>query len=374
MPERIRSVRLSLELSRGQGNIEGFVHDPTWGRHPFYGWLQLGTVLDRARSLPGDSADHVGRPVHLLAIDGGGVRGLIPALILAELEARTGRGCAELFDLFAGTGTGGVVALALTTLRDDTGTPWRAADVVDFFDRHGPAIFSGLPPSGSPPQPSEPDTDSLLDAAFSAYFAEQTIATAVRPVIVTAYDLSRHEPVTLGSRQAAEDRSWDLPMRLAARATSATPTLFSPLRIRLGKTGQDRLLADGGLYANNPSLHAYSHAQQTFPGARIHLLSLGTGEAMPATTWADVDDWKPAQWARPLFQIALDGVSRDVHSHLGTVLDAASYWRIQSPLPSACAALDDATPANLTYLHEHGQRVIRHFDRQLDAACNALTN
>ena len=50
----------------------------------------------------------------LLSIDGGGVRGIIPAIILAEIEKRTGKRICELFDLIAGTSTGGILTLGLT--------------------------------------------------------------------------------------------------------------------------------------------------------------------------------------------------------------------------------------------------------------------
>jgi patatin-like phospholipase/acyl hydrolase len=48
----------------------------------------------------------------VLSIDGGGIRGLIPAVVLAEIERRTGRRIADLFDLIAGTSTGGILAAA----------------------------------------------------------------------------------------------------------------------------------------------------------------------------------------------------------------------------------------------------------------------
>jgi uncharacterized protein len=51
--------------------------------------------------------------MRILAIDGGGIRGLIPAIVLAELERRAGRRASELFDLIAGTSTGGMLACAL---------------------------------------------------------------------------------------------------------------------------------------------------------------------------------------------------------------------------------------------------------------------
>ena len=61
----------------------------------------------------------------VLAIDGGGIRGLIPALVLAEIERRTGRRTAEMFDLIAGTSTGGILACALSR-RGDDGRPARS--------------------------------------------------------------------------------------------------------------------------------------------------------------------------------------------------------------------------------------------------------
>ena len=51
------------------------------------------------------------RPVKILSIDGGGIRGIIPALLLSEIERQTQRPIAELFDLIAGTSTGGILAL-----------------------------------------------------------------------------------------------------------------------------------------------------------------------------------------------------------------------------------------------------------------------
>ena len=51
--------------------------------------------------------------VKILSIDGGGIRGLIPAMMLDALERKMGHPAAELFDVIAGTSTGGILALAL---------------------------------------------------------------------------------------------------------------------------------------------------------------------------------------------------------------------------------------------------------------------
>ena len=64
----------------------------------------------------------------VLCIDGGGIRGLIPALVLAEIERRTGRRIAEMVDLVAGTSTGGVLACGLTRPGTD-GEPAHTAEL-----------------------------------------------------------------------------------------------------------------------------------------------------------------------------------------------------------------------------------------------------
>ena len=50
----------------------------------------------------------------VLAVDGGGIRGIIPALVLAAIEEQTQPPDSELFDLVSGTSTGGIIALGVT--------------------------------------------------------------------------------------------------------------------------------------------------------------------------------------------------------------------------------------------------------------------
>src|SRR6185503_11151476 len=74
--------------------------------------------------------------MRVLAIDGGGIRGLIPALVLTELERRAGRRAYEMFDLIAGTSTGGILACALCAP-----DPLPASDLVQLYTGEGPKIF-----------------------------------------------------------------------------------------------------------------------------------------------------------------------------------------------------------------------------------------
>ena len=77
----------------------------------------------------------------VLSIDGGGIRGIIPAMVLAEIEARTGKRSAEMFDLVAGTSTGGILALGLTKPEQDGGPEYSAERLIELYDGEGGRIF-----------------------------------------------------------------------------------------------------------------------------------------------------------------------------------------------------------------------------------------
>ncbi len=85
------------------------------------------------------------RLFRILALDGGGMRGIIPGEVLAYVEERTRRPVHALFDLVAGTSAGGLLGLALTVPRPGRAEPWAAADALDVFRRDGPRIFSRGP-------------------------------------------------------------------------------------------------------------------------------------------------------------------------------------------------------------------------------------
>ena len=80
--------------------------------------------------------------VRILSIDGGGIRGIIPARILQEIEETTGKAVAELFDLIAGTSTGGILALGLTKRAENGRPEYAAADLVELCEAEGPRIFN----------------------------------------------------------------------------------------------------------------------------------------------------------------------------------------------------------------------------------------
>ncbi len=289
----------------------------------------------------------------ILAVDGGGIRGIIPALVLAEIERRSGRRIGELVDLVAGTSTGGIIACALT--RPD---PLPAIAVAAIYEEEGPKIFdrSLLKRIRS--------VDGLLDerydsaglvAALEKHLAGVRLADADPPVLLTAYDIERRRAVLLRTGES------DVSMVDAAHATSAAPTYFEPVAV------DGAALIDGGVFATNPSVCAYAQV-----GGELELLaSLGTGEHTRPLPLAEVRNWGQLEWVRPLIDVVFDGSADAVDLQLGALL-GADYIRLQTPLDEASDALDDASPENLAALRREAERLIAARDDEIDRLCARL--
>ena len=175
-------------------------------------------------------------PVKVLSIDGGGIKGIIPATVLAYIEERTGRPIASLFDLIAGTSTGGIIALGLTKPGADGAPAYTARDGVELYVRDGPKIFSRpwyrrLPlfQLFEERYPSGP-----IDEVFDRRFGNARLSESLTEVIITAYEIERRTPFFFKSRHAVDPskRGYDFLMKDAARATAAAPTYFEPAKVK----------------------------------------------------------------------------------------------------------------------------------------------
>jgi predicted acylesterase/phospholipase RssA len=291
--------------------------------------------------------------VKVLAIDGGGIRGLIPALVLAEIEQRAGRPIASLFDLVAGTSTGAIIACALT--KPNAMSAQRVAEV---YTVDGPKIFDRsllktVTSLGGLIQ--ERYDSSGLVTSLRNHLGDARLTEATTGILVTAYDLQSRQAMLLR-------RSDDVSMVDAAHASSAAPTYFEP--VRLGA----RTLVDGGVFAINPAGLGYGEA-----GGRLDVLaSLGTGEQTRPLPFGEVKDWGELQWARPIIDVVFDGSADAVDLQLSKLIDG-HYIRLQTRLDEASDALDDASEENLAALRREAERLISQRSADIDRLVAAVT-
>ena len=182
----------------------------------------------------------------VLSIDGGGIRGIIPAMVLAEIERRTSKTTSELFDLVAGTSTGGILALGLTKPGEGGKPEYSAKRLIELYETEGGKIFS-IPVwhrlrSGWGVAEEKYPSEGVEEVA-KRYFEKVYLAEALTEVLVTAYEIERRGPWFFKRRHARDkNREGDnFLMRDVARATSAAPTYFEPLQLEWGAAWQTRL-------------------------------------------------------------------------------------------------------------------------------------
>jgi patatin-like phospholipase/acyl hydrolase len=302
--------------------------------------------------------------MRVLSIDGGGIRGLIPAVVLTEVEKRSGKRIYELFDLIAGTSTGGILACALCAP-----DPLPAEQLVGLYEDEGPRIFERslkqriVSAEGLLDEKYE---STALDKALERFLSDKRLAETKPDLIVPAYNMGDPGPYFFKSRKAREENE-DFPLSEVARATSAAPTYFEALEL----AGQ--AFVDGGVFATNPAMCAFAEVMRFQPTADILLLSLGTGQRTHKRGYDQVKGWGLVEWAKPILDVVFDGVSDAVDYQLQHVLDEGHYWRLQVELTQASDDMDDAGAGNLRDLRAQAEQLIADRSAAIDAAIAALT-
>ena len=225
---------------------------------------------------------------HILALDGGGVRGIYPAHILAKLEETSGKRIADSFDLIAGTSTGAIVASAAAI--------GMALDkVVELFELEAARIFQkgrlfnfGLWSSKYSREP--------LVGVVRSVVKGQRLGDIVTPLLITGSDVSTGGVHVFKSGYLRQlgwpyTRDGDVLLSDAILASCAAPSYFNPHVV------DSYLLADGGLWANNPSIIALVEALSKFDRSldQVQILSIGTGHSKTFYTrkqrWGLLTGW-----------------------------------------------------------------------------------
>ena len=276
----------------------------------------------------------------ILALSGGGFRGLYTAKILADIEDQIGAPIASKFDLIAGTSIGGILALAVAL-------EIPAQKMVDLFEKPGEDIFKprfnffGTLRSAYSPEPLK---RLLQDESL---FGQQPLGECKHPVIVPAINYSRGEPQLFKTPHHLDFiRDHKFALVDVALATSAAPMYFPR------HTFNNNQYVDGGLYANAPGQLAVHEAQQ-FMGQSIesiYVLAVGTMSskftANPGRNRAGgTFDWgglKPAKTPERLFSVSISVLETLTHKVLGHQLEGR-YTLIDDALTdevSKAVALD----------------------------------
>lgn len=316
--------------------------------------------------------------VRILSIDGGGIRGIIPGVILSEIETRIqeqeknkNARLADYVDLVAGTSTGGILACGLLIPNNGKGpsSKYTMQEVVDIYFDRGDEIFHipfahRVRTAGGIRDEKFPN-DELKEALMDK-FDEIWLSQLLKPCMITAYDTKRRE-TKFFTQHDASSSARDFLVRDVALATSAAPTYFEAARIK-SKLQVPYPLIDGGVFANNPAMCAYAEARSmefkgkfNLPTAKdMFLVSIGTGSIKKAYQYKDVKDFGMLEWIKPVIDIMMSANSETVHFQLrkmfntvtGKGMENPDYVRMEPELLDASPEMDDASEMNMNNLRE----------------------
>lgn len=268
------------------------------------------------------------RPFQILCLDGGGLKGLFSAVVLAELENDLGVDLLDHFDLVAGTSAGGIIALAF-------GKGLSAAEIVDFYGQLGTSVFSE--PRRLPLRSAKHQAPKLR-AALDSVFGDTLLGASRVPLVIPSFSLDAQSVYIFKTPHHKRlKRDWKVPMAEVAMATSAAPTFLPAFRL-----GSTRLI-DGGVWANNPVLVAIAEARSLLGASLddVRILSLGTTtevKAMPAS----LDKGGLIPWGLKGRSILLDAPAAGTHTTAGHLIGLDRIHRMDAAVAAGQFKLDRA--------------------------------
>lgn len=271
-----------------------------------------------------------GENFYILALDGGGARGIYPACVLASVERNLGKPIKDCFDLITGTSTGAIIAGAAAAGVE-------MSTVVDLFDKEAPQVFRSRR-SGLGLVRSKYARQSL-EQLVKEYLPHKRLGEISTPLLITSSSISTGGVHVFKSKYLDEIgeqyfRDGDVLLSDAVLASCAAPSYFDPVQVG------DYLLADGGLWANNPSILAVTEAVSKFnrPIEQVHILSIGTGK--PLNLYRRRRFWGLATgWGRQKLVEYFLSLQSQASANMASLLLGDRYFRLDPEIGNW--ALDD---------------------------------
>jgi patatin-like phospholipase/acyl hydrolase len=298
--------------------------------------------------------DDCSHKVFILTIDGGGIRGVIPARILAEIERLMGGvHLSELFNVFGGTSTGGLIVLSANMPNKERPylPLYNAQEILDLYMEKKENIFDKtsifcLPGIKSPLYKSAQKTIFCKES-----FGETRLSELLNPCFVVVDNVTKGDTELYGSHNAFLGETFNRCVWKAADTTSAAPVFFAGI---IEDDDDADLLRDGGLSANNPAALALDEARKLFPNKKDEdfiLVSIGTGTNKIKSSQQDLTILHAADLIGGFMEGASNAVDRQMRAQLGD-----NYFRFQTLLDKV--STDDISDDYIIDMIEAAEKTI----------------
>lgn len=286
--------------------------------------------------------------LQILALDGGGIKGLFSAAILAKLEEKLSARIVDHFDLITGTSTGGLIALGL-------GLGMAPHDIVRFYTQAGSRVFANPLGWRSALRLVRRKYPAVtLRQALTAQDAlgDKKLGDSSKRLVIPSYNLGQDRVRLFKTPHHPRLRTdWRLPAWQVAMATSAAPTYFPACR----EICSTRLI-DGGVWANNPAVVGIAEGVSMLecPLERIRVLSIGTTDSRKNRRRA-LDMGGIVQWLmkHDVIEVLTRGQSEGISGLAGHLLGPDKFFRIDSVVPHGLYNLDHADRDGILGEAEH---------------------
>lgn len=254
----------------------------------------------------------------ILALDGGGIKGLYSAAFLAALEEHLGITIANHFDLIAGTSTGGVIAIGL-------GLRIAPAHLADFYKTRGPQVFPDYFLKKVRKLFHSKYKQEPLRQALQDLYGDKLLGHSKSRLIIPTWNLENDSVrvfKTFHHSRLKQDHK--LPAWKVALSTTAAPTYFPASTVI-----DDTRLIDGGVWANNPTMVAIIEATSVLgiDHESIQVLSIGTSSSVSKRS-TDLDAGGQVQWVNAVIDIIMRAQSVSANNLAQLFLGKENVTRI----------------------------------------------
>ena len=266
----------------------------------------------------------------ILSLDGGGIKGLFSAAVLAAIEEDLGIRITDHFDLITGTSTGGIIAIGLAS-------GLRPREIVNFYVNEGPKIFKQSVIKKVTHLWSAKHENQALKDALKRVVGDKLIGDCRKRIVVPAYNLDDSEVYLFKTPHHPRlRRDWRVPLWKVAMATSAAPTF-----LECCKEVDHIRMVDGGLWANNPTMVGIVEAMAVLDVPRESIVSLSIGctnsVENPA---ANLDKGGLWQWRSAAIDAAMRGQSHGIQGQAALLLGKENAIRVDPVVTPGLFALD----------------------------------
>jgi len=288
----------------------------------------------------------------VLSIDGGGIKGIIAALALEEIERQIGKPISDCFDLICGVSTGGIIA-SILTIPDDDGRPkYKASDVVKFYREEGRRIFRKRSKIPFYYLFKSKYRHSRLKDAIRSRIGDLPFNHLTNRVMIPCYDLIERRPYFF--------KNWypdiiNVATYQVATATSSAPTYFDPQICNMGNGSTRKLLVDGSVAVNNPTACAYAEAKRLWGNEEIFVVSIGTGDVTDPIE--NQKRWGFLNWYPEVIEVLVDAPTNTVDYQLRNMIPR-HYVRFQNKINYSSEKLDDVSFRNIRRLLTEGKSFV----------------